>query len=396
MKTNAIQTLLQQAHLTLRRAGWNALLTAVLETPRLFTTEVEAYICEWLSYDRHKRARVNDIKSTGYIFWRDIPPSLRTPRICLAYIKLKSKYLHLPVTYWLSAEDYNETWTPLERLVKKAKDWVMAFPHELWTHDEYLLDVVGACPEIVLHLALERQHRAVWWAALVETSVLHGYMEYYKLMKSVPKDVPWASELYATLVTMFPYTLCYIPVQYHTLDMVRQAFNAYSDENRGRERASAELYECLEPDQKTPSTALLAVAQDGLLLKCTPMKSRTLDVCLEAIRNSADSLYYVPFDLLDICLETLTTHRGKPVIGIPPGSNPLDIYTRAVSCNCRHLLHVPKEFRTLDVCLEAVKEYEDALLYIPRELMSDVLQRADLHSPYSMYNSHEDKRVSFE
>jgi len=101
---------------------------------------------------------------------------------------------------------------------------------------------------------------------------------------------------------------------------------------------------------KTAEFFLEAAKQGSFVLKHMPEKLKTAELCLEAVKQNGNALEHVPEKLItaELCLE-------------------------AVKQNGNALEHVPEKLRTAELCLEAVKQGGDALEFVPEKLRTEEL-----------------------
>jgi Domain of unknown function (DUF4116) len=102
-------------------------------------------------------------------------------------------------------------------------------------------------------------------------------------------------------------------------------------------------------------------------------KQKTPEICLEAVKQRGESLYYVPENLLtpEICLEAVK-QNGFALYYVPTNLRSHELCMEAVKKNGLMLLRVHDEMKTHELCMEAVKQNGDALEYVPAQLRDSV------------------------
>ncbi|GHU69315.1 hypothetical protein FACS189450_01980 [Spirochaetia bacterium] len=151
--------------------------------------------------------------------------------------------------------------------------------------------------------------------------------------------------------------------------------------------------------------ALEAVKANGYSLKRVPLKNRTEKLCIAAVEECTYALKYVPTEIMnkkicraavhsedaysetgilheipeqfrtrDICLDALKyTHEPEAEFEhIPSSLLTYDFYLDAVKSG-RGMRHVPESFKTAELCMEAVTANSWALEYVPLHLRTEEL-----------------------
>ena len=136
-----------------------------------------------------------------------------------------------------------------------------------------------------------------------------------------------------------------------------------------------------KPIENTLEEYLVAVREDGLVLKMVPKTMKTEQVCLEAVKQNGKALRFVPKLILteEICLEALQ-QDGMQIYYIPKGLLTYPICLQAVRQDGMALQCVPDDFQTEDIFLEAVKQNGIALRFVPMQQRKERICMAALES----------------
>lgn len=110
-----------------------------------------------------------------------------------------------------------------------------------------------------------------------------------------------------------------------------------------------------------PTLCMVAVKQNGKVLRVVPFRFRLYyaDICLEAVKQNEEAMKHVPSELHDhnivkynlVCME-------------------------AVSKKGEVLRFIPIEYRTVPICVAAVKQYQPAIIHVPRQIKDEVTRLA--------------------
>ncbi|GHV80428.1 hypothetical protein AGMMS49944_22190 [Spirochaetia bacterium] len=147
--------------------------------------------------------------------------------------------------------------------------------------------------------------------------------------------------------------------------------------------------------------ALEAIKANGYCLKRVPLKRRTEKLCIAAVEEYTYALKYVPMEILnqkicraavhkedeysetgilneipeqfrtrDICLDALkyTYEQGAEFSRIPSSLLTYDFYLEAVKIGGVVMRHVPESFKTAELCMAAVKANSRILHEVPLNL----------------------------
>jgi Domain of unknown function (DUF4116) len=151
---------------------------------------------------------------------------------------------------------------------------------------------------------------------------------------------------------------------------------------------------------RTPELFRLAIEQDGMALEFVPKDKKTPELCRIAVEQDVEALYYVPDDCItdelcriaieqdgmalahipeecrtpELCRLALK-QNGRVLCYVPHDlTSPIslevmisDLYQIAVEQNGLALEHVPKKYRTPELCRIAVEQNGDALEYVPED-----------------------------
>jgi hypothetical protein len=134
---------------------------------------------------------------------------------------------------------------------------------------------------------------------------------------------------------------------------------------------------------KTPEMCLIAAKELSVhLMKYIPKHFLTPEICLKIVKNKY-KLFTIPLELrtLEVCLASVR-NNGDNLKDVPEKLKTLKMCLLAVQKYVswgRNLQYVPEKFKTLEVCLAAYKNEPDgAKNYIPKELLDDVVSRANI------------------
>ncbi len=135
---------------------------------------------------------------------------------------------------------------------------------------------------------------------------------------------------------------------------------------------------------RTPELCLEAVRESALNFLDVPDASMTEEICLEAVRQDGDQLQYVPerFKTQTVCAEAV---RQQPdaLEFVPERLKTEEMCMDAVRRLPCMLAYVPERLKTPEICTEALAGIEPAnrdqmLKYVPARMQAEVLRRADI------------------
>lgn len=148
-------------------------------------------------------------------------------------------------------------------------------------------------------------------------------------------------------------------------------------------RDNAEELRYVPEQNKTRDLCLCAVEANGYLLQYVPESMRGgsmrgIDLCLSAVHQDGFALQFVP-ESIDIEKFVLRAqYRFNGLLHCVPAEYFQDTYKatfiRKVIEACltmdgRELQFVPRESKTLELCLLAMRQNEDAIQFVPAELV---------------------------
>lgn len=129
----------------------------------------------------------------------------------------------------------------------------------------------------------------------------------------------------------------------------------------------------IEKVEKTPERCILAVQQTGFALQAIPKTKRTPELCLEAVKQTGGAIRYVPQDLMnnDICMEAVKNDSdGITIYFVPKEFRSSELILEAVKKNGLTLRFIPEEERSEEHCTTAILQNGSALKYVPHTLIS--------------------------
>ena len=205
------------------------------------------------------------------------------------------------------------------------------------------------------------------------------------------------------LVTAEPTDLRYVPAEFKTDHVCMTAVSqpepidkteTLSRYPRGDGNKTLFALQYVPAKLKTAELCLAAMKSNGSALQYVPEELRTKDLCMAAVQNDKGyllkkgvgfspryvSFKYVPADLRDeeLCAAALIgAGDSGDLSAMAEELIPLNILTEKswvafVQRNGRWLGVVPKELRTLRVCVEAVKHTPQVRGIVPQELRAQV------------------------
>lgn len=126
--------------------------------------------------------------------------------------------------------------------------------------------------------------------------------------------------------------------------------------------------------EKTPERCLIAVKQDGLVLKHISKAIQTEELCLKAVRQNGMAIKHVSKRLMsDEILLTAIKSNGKSLGYIPGKYITEKLCLEAVNQNGEALEHVPDIYKNKEVCKIAVKQNGTSLKFIPKKYFTKSL-----------------------
>jgi len=203
-----------------------------------------------------------------------------------------------------------------------------------------------------------------------DAQYLLGKCYYYG--DGVEKDIAKAIELFQKAADQGNEdALKYVP---ETLKPTKQ----YNDNN--------EAFKHIPEDLKTVELCLEAVKQNGWELEFVPEDIKTAELCLEAVKQNGWALKFVPENLktTELCFEAVK-RNGWALEFVPENLKTTRLCFEAVKRNGWALEFVPENLKTIELCLEAVKQDIKPLLeYVPEDIKSDVKKLAKKYIPKSL------------
>ena len=146
------------------------------------------------------------------------------------------------------------------------------------------------------------------------------------------------------------------------------------EEQLERIRRDGVLLRYVEVENKTVEMCLEAVKENSYALRY--IKEPTNELCLEAVRNNGYALQYINNPTEEMCLEAVK-NSGDALAYI---KNPTEeVCMEAVKKYGQALRYVKNP--TKKTCLEAVKQSGYALQYVPLEFLKDDLTEIDYSNP---------------
>jgi Domain of unknown function (DUF4116) len=130
-------------------------------------------------------------------------------------------------------------------------------------------------------------------------------------------------------------------------------------------------------EQRTPELCRIAVEQNGMALRRVPGEHKTLELCRTAVEQCGEALSCVPTKYKEELCRTAVEQDGLAIIDVPEKYQTPELYRLAVEQNGLALQFVPpvhrtpdlcRIHRTPDLCRIAVKQYGEALRYVPKDL----------------------------
>lgn len=175
-------------------------------------------------------------------------------------------------------------------------------------------------------------------------------------------------EFYRKCVEASGDTLQYVPMKFRTREMCLAAV---------RSDSAAQYALAYVPHKlRTPDLYLEAVRHDEDALDNVPAKFKTRELCLEAIKHSGTAMRYVP-----TAMKTLAFCRDAVRLGsvfsfdryhIPAELRTAELYLEAVHADGHFLVAIPKEHRSFELCFAAVTNDDggDAYWHVPEDMRS--------------------------
>lgn len=130
--------------------------------------------------------------------------------------------------------------------------------------------------------------------------------------------------------------------------------------------------------EKTPERCMIAVKQNGLVLKFIPKVMHTEKLCLEAVTQAGMAVQYLLKKVIntDICMAAVKSN-GNALMYIPTEFFTSELYVEAVKQDGEALRFVPDEKRTEELCLIAISQNGSAIEYVPSRILSkEICQKA--------------------
>lgn len=135
---------------------------------------------------------------------------------------------------------------------------------------------------------------------------------------------------------------------------------------------------------RTPELCLEAVRESALNFRHVPDASATEEICLEAVRQDGDQLRLVPerFKTQTVCAEAVRQEPGSFKF-VPEKLRTKDMCEDVVRRLPGMLAFVPEKLKTPEMCAESLARinpaYKDYMLqYVPVRMQAEVLRRADI------------------
>ncbi|KAA1186178.1 DUF4116 domain-containing protein [Paenibacillus sp. B2(2019)] len=129
----------------------------------------------------------------------------------------------------------------------------------------------------------------------------------------------------------------------------------------------------IERVEKTPERCILAVQQTGFALRAIPKTERTPELCLEAVKQTGGAIRYVSQDLMnkEICMEAVKNDGdGITIVFVPKEFRSSELYLEAVRKNGLTLRFIPEKERSEEHCTTAILQNGSALKYVPHTFVS--------------------------
>lgn len=128
--------------------------------------------------------------------------------------------------------------------------------------------------------------------------------------------------------------------------------------------------------EKTPERCMIAVKQNGLVLKVIPKVIHTQKLCLEAVTQAGMAVQYVSKKVInaEICMKAVK-NNGNALMYIPPEFFTSKLYVEAVKQDGKALRFVPDERRTEELCLIAISQNGSAIEYVSSKILSKEISK---------------------
>lgn len=126
--------------------------------------------------------------------------------------------------------------------------------------------------------------------------------------------------------------------------------------------------------EHTPERCIVAVKQDGLVLKYISKSVQTEELCLEAVRQNGMAIKYISKKLInDEILFTAIKNNGKSLEYIPKGFVTEQLCLEAVNQNGKSLEYVPDKYKNKLICKVAVNQKGTSLEFVPKKYFTENL-----------------------
>ena len=139
------------------------------------------------------------------------------------------------------------------------------------------------------------------------------------------------------------------------------------------------------PEQwRTKEVCLAAITSFGMPCAEVPAELQSEEFFLEAVRinTNGKALKYIPeeFRTMDVCSEAIRKFP-EALEYVPETLKTSEMCLAAVQRNCMLLKYIPEDLKTLEICLIAVRESPDTLRYVPEKpIMKELCLAAELKS----------------
>jgi hypothetical protein len=120
---------------------------------------------------------------------------------------------------------------------------------------------------------------------------------------------------------------------------------------------------------------MIAVKTNGLLLKEIPFERQTKDLVEAALLNTGESIRYAdPRHLGEASCRRVLSVKGNGLLlaYVPTRLRSQAMYDTAVMNDPLALQLVPDEFKTVEMCQEAVSQNSSLSDFVPHEIMSEI------------------------
>lgn len=130
--------------------------------------------------------------------------------------------------------------------------------------------------------------------------------------------------------------------------------------------------------EKTPERCMIAVKQNGLVLKFIPKVMHTQELCLEAVKQDGTAVKYISKKVINTeIFITAVKNNGNALMYIPSEFFTSKLYVEALKQDGKALRFVPDEQRIEELCLIAISQNGSAIEYVSSKFLSkEICQKA--------------------